>query len=338
MNYNQINDNILSTIGNTPLIKLKGPSEITGCTILGKAEYANPGQSVKDRAALSIIQKALERKDIETGGMIVEGTAGNTGIGLTIVANVLGLKTTIVIPKTQSEEKKMTLRLLGAELIEVPAVPYKDDNNYVHYSRRLAKTLAEKSSKGVFWANQFDNIDNQLAHYETTAAEIIRDTEGAIDGFICAVGTGGTLAGTAKRLREDKKNNIAIGLADPMGAALYNYYTCGDLKASNGDSIAEGIGQGRITGNLEGLKVDFVTQVDDNEALPIIFDLLYKEGICLGTSSAINILGAMRMAKELGKNKTIVTILCDYGTRYASKLYNTHFLRQKGLPLPSWLT
>ncbi|MTI09816.1 cysteine synthase A [Curvivirga aplysinae] len=325
----------LDAVGNTPLIKLKGPSEATGCTILGKAEFLNPGGSVKDRAAKAIIQDAEKKGLLKPGGVIVEGTAGNTGIGLALVGNALGYRTVIVIPETQSQEKKDMLRLAGADLREVPAVPYKDPNNYVKYSGRLAEEIAASEDNGAIWANQFDNVANRQGHYETTGPEIWTQTDGKVDGFICAVGTGGTLAGTADALRERNKN-IQIGIADPGGAALYEYYKNGELKAE-GTSITEGIGQGRITANLEGLEVDHPFRVTDSEALPIAFDLLKKEGLCLGGSAAVNVAGAMKLAKELGPGKTIVTILCDYGTRYQSKLYNPEFLKEQGLPYPEWL-
>lgn len=326
---------VLEAIGNTPLIRLKGASQATGCTILGKAEFLNPGQSVKDRAALFIIRDAERRKLLRPGGVIVEGTAGNTGIGLTLVAKALGYRTVIVIPETQSQEKKDALKLLGAELVEVPAVPYKNPNNYVRISGRLAAELAKSEPNGAIWANQFDNTVNRDAHIETTAKEIFEQTGGAVDGFICAVGSGGTLAGTGIGLR-NMKPSVKIGLADPEGAALFEYYKNGELKSS-GSSITEGIGQGRITANLEGFKPDFVYQIPDSEALDIVFDIVENEGICLGGSSGINIAGAMRLARELGPGHTIVTILCDYGNRYQSKLYNPDFLRSKGLPVPAWL-
>jgi cysteine synthase len=320
----------IAAIGNTPLIKLKKASELTGCTILGKAEFMNPGQSVKDRAALFIIRDAIARGELKPGGTIVEGTAGNTGIGITIVANAMGFKSVIVIPETQSQEKKDALRQLGAKLVEVPAVPYKNPNNYVKYSGRLAKAL------GGVWANQFDNIANRQAHIETTAPEIWNQTDGKIDGFVCAVGSGGTLAGVSLALKERNKN-VKIALADPMGAALYSYYKTGELK-SEGSSITEGIGQGRITKNLEGIIVDDAFQISDNEAIPIAFDLLEHEGLCMGGSTGVNVAGAIRLAKQLGPGHTIVTILCDFGTRYASKLFNPEFLRSKGLLVPKWLT
>jgi len=327
---------VLSVIGNTPLIRLKGASEATGCEILGKAEFLNPGQSVKDRAALYIIHDAEKKGMLRPGGVIVEGTAGNTGIGLTLVAKALGYRTVIVIPETQSQEKKDALKLLGAELVEVPAVPYRNPNNYVKVSGRLAEQLARTEPAGAIWANQFDNVANRDAHAETTAPEIWNQTEGKVDGFICAVGSGGTLAGVAMGLKA-KNPNIKIGLADPDGAALYEYYTHGELK-SEGSSITEGIGQGRITANLEGFAPDFAYRIPDSEALPIIFDLVEKEGLCLGGSTGINIAGAIRLAKDLGPGHTIVTILCDYGNRYQSKLFNPDFLKSKGLPIPAWLT
>ncbi|CAN7495229.1 cysteine synthase A [Pararhizobium sp. LjRoot238] len=327
---------VLDAIGNTPLIRLKGASEATGCTILGKAEFLNPGQSVKDRAALSIIRQAEKSGQLKPGGVIVEGTAGNTGIGLAVVAQALGYRTVIVIPETQSQEKKDAIRLLGAELVEVPAVPYKNPNNYVKLSGRLAAELAKTEPNGAIWANQFDNVANRDAHVETTAPEIWRDTDGKVDGFICAVGSGGTLAGVALGLKA-RNPNVKIGIADPEGAALYNYYANGELKSSGG-SITEGIGQGRITANLEGFTPDFAYQIPDTEAVPLVFDLIEKEGICVGGSTGINIAGAIRLAKDLGPGHTIVTILCDYGNRYQSKLFNPAFLKSKGLPVPAWLT
>ncbi|WP_275782470.1 cysteine synthase A [Pararhizobium gei] len=327
---------ILDAIGNTPLIRLKGASEATGCTILGKAEFLNPGQSVKDRAALSIIRHAEKSGELRPGGVIVEGTAGNTGIGLALVAQALGYRTVIVIPETQSQEKKDALRLLGAELVEVPAVPYRNPNNYVKLSGRLAAELAKTEPNGAIWANQFDNVANRDAHVETTAPEIWRDTDGKVDGFICAVGSGGTLAGVAEGLRA-RNPDIKIGLADPEGAALYNFYANGVLSSA-GSSITEGIGQGRITANLEGFAPDFAYLIPDHEAVPLVFDLVDKEGICVGGSSGINIAGAVRLAKDLGPGHTIVTILCDYGNRYQSKLFNPAFLKSKGLPVPAWLT
>jgi cysteine synthase A len=326
---------IIRAIGNTPLIKLKRASEETGCLVLGKAEFMNPGQSVKDRAALFIIRDALNSGRLQPGGTVVEGTAGNTGIGLALVGNALGFKTVIVIPETQSHEKKTMLRLAGAELIEVPAVPYKNPNNYVKYSGRLAEELARTGRNGAVWANQFDNVANRQGHIETTAQEIWRDLDGKIDGFICAVGTGGTLAGVSMGLKA-RNPDVVIGLADPMGAALYNYYKHGELKAE-GSSITEGIGQGRITANLEGAKIDEAYQIKDEEALPIIFGLLSDEGLCLGGSSGINVAGAIRLARDMGPGHTIVTVLADYGTRYQSRLFNPEFLRERGLPVPGWL-
>lgn len=328
-------DDLISAIGNTPLIRLNRVSTLTGCDIWGKAEFLNPGQSVKDRAALFIIHDAVKSGRLKPGGTIVEGTAGNTGIGLTLVANSLGFKSVIVIPDTQSQEKKDALRLYGAELIEVPAKPYKHPNNYIKVSGRLAEKLNRELPEGAIWANQFDNVANRRAHIETTGPEIWQQTNGRIDGFICAVGSGGTLAGVAQALRE-RNPDIKIGLADPEGAALYEYFKTGELKSA-GNSITEGIGQGRITANLEGLTVDMPYQIPDSEALPYIFDLLEHEGLCLGGSSAINIAGAVRMARELGPGHTIVTVLCDYGNRYASKIFNPEFLRGKSLPVPRWM-
>ena len=330
-----IRDNMIDAIGDTPLIKLKKASELTGCNILGKAEFMNPGQSVKDRAALQIIRDAKAKGQLKPGGTIVEGTAGNTGIGIALVANALGYKSVIVIPETQSQEKKDMLRLCGAELIEVPAVPYRDDNNYVKYSGRLAEKLASESQNGAIWANQFDNTANRDAHIMTTGPEVWSQTEGKVDGFTCAIGTGGTLAGTGMYLKE-KNAVIQIAAADPMGAAMYHWYKHGELK-SEGTSITEGIGQGRVTANLEDAPIDDAYQISDEEALPIVFDLLKHEGLCLGGSSGINIAGAMRMAQNLGPGHTIVTILCDYGTRYQSKLFNSAFLKEKNLPCPDWL-
>jgi cysteine synthase A len=331
----QIRTDLLDAIGHTPLIRLKRASEATGCEILGKAEFMNPGQSVKDRAALYIIRDALARGTLRPGGTVVEGTAGNTGIGLALVGNVLGLRTVIVIPETQSQEKKDMLRLAGAELVEVPAVPYRDPNNYVKASGRLAEKLAASEPNGAMWANQFDNIANRQAHIETTGPEIWNDTQGKVDGFVCAVGTGGTLAGIGIALKA-KNPAVTIALADPMGAALYSWYTKGELK-TEGSSITEGIGQVRVTENLVGAPVDVAYQIPDEEALPIIFDLLEHEGLCLGGSSGINVAGAIRLARRLGPGKTIVTILCDYGTRYQTKLFNPDFLRSKNLPVPGWL-
>ena len=330
----QMNSDLAESIGNTPLIKLRGASEATGCTILGKAEFMNPGQSVKDRAALFIIKDAIANGTLKPGGTIVEGTAGNTGIGLALVGASMGFKTVIVMPETQSEEKKEMLRLAGAELVQVPAVPYRNPNNFVRYSERLANELARNTNEGVIWANQFDNTANRQAHVETTGPEIWEQTDGPVDGFICAVGSGGTLAGVAQVLQP---KGVKIGIADPDGASLHNYYTKGELAMSEGSSINEGIGQIRITKNLEGLKPDYSYNIHDAEALPIVFDVLENEGLCLGGSSGVNIAGAMRLAKDLGPGHTIVTILCDYGTRYQSKLFNPTFLREKGLPVPSWL-
>jgi len=330
-----VRDGFIETIGNTPMIRLHRVSEETGCTILGKAEFLNPGSSVKDRAALYIVKDAEERGLLEPGGVIVEGTAGNTGIGLALVGNARGYRTVIVIPDTQSQEKKDMLRLCGAEVREVPAVPYKDPENYVKVSGRLADELAKTEPHGAIWANQFDNVANRRGHYETTGPEIWEQTDGTVDGFVCAVGTGGTLAGVGMFLKEQNPE-IAIGLADPLGAALYNYYAHGELKAE-GDSITEGIGQGRITANLEGAPVDVPFQITDAEALPYCFDLLKEEGLCVGTSSGINVAGAVRLAKHLGPGHTIVTVLCDFGTRYQSKMFNPEFLRSKDLPVPSWM-
>jgi cysteine synthase A len=332
----EIRKDVLDAVGNTPLIRLKQASELTGCEILAKAEFMNPGQSVKDRAALFIIQDAIARGQLRPGGTIVEGTAGNTGIGLAVIANAMGFKTAIVIPDTQSQEKKDALRLLGAQLIEVPAVPYKDPNNYVKLSGRLAEQLAKENPAGAVWANQFDNVANRQAHVEGTGPEIWAQTDGKVDGFTCAVGSGGTLGGVAIALKERNKN-IRIAAADPMGAAIYSWIKTGELKSS-GNSITEGIGQGRVTANLEGAPIDDAYQIPDEEALPIIFDLLENEGLCMGGSTGINIAAAIRMARDLGPGHIIVTILCDYGTRYQSKLFNPAFLRSKGLPTPGWLT
>jgi cysteine synthase A len=326
---------VIDAIGNTPLIRLKRASEETGCEILGKAEFMNPGQSVKDRAGLFIIRDAEKRGLLRPGGVIVEGTAGNTGIGLTVVAKALGYRTVIVIPDTQSQEKKDALRLLGAELIEVPAVPYKNPNNYVKVSGRLAEQLAKSEPNGAIWANQFDNVANREGHIRTTAEEIWQQTGGKVDGFVSAVGTGGTLAGVAIGLKA-KSVAVKIAIADPLGAALYSYYTSGELKAE-GSSITEGIGQGRITANLEGFTPDFSYQIPDEEALPIVFGLIQEEGICVGGSTGINIAGAIRLARQLGPGHTIVTVLADFGTRYQSKLFNPDFLRSKSLPVPNWM-
>jgi cysteine synthase A len=328
-----IRRNLAEAVGNTPLIRLNKASEATGCEILGKAEFLNPGQSVKDRAALFIIRDAVARGALRPGGTIVEGTAGNTGIGLALVGSSMGFRTVIVIPETQSQEKKDMLRLAGAELVEVPAAPYKNPNNYVRYSGRLAEALAKTEPNGAIWANQFDNTANRQAHIETTGPEIWEQTGGKVDGFICAVGSGGTLAGVAMALQP---KGVKIGLADPDGAALHSFYTTGELK-SEGSSITEGIGQGRITANLEGFTPDHSFNIPDSEALPVVFDLLAEEGLCLGGSSGINIAGAMRMARAMGPGHTIVTVLCDYGTRYQSKLFNPAFLKDKGLPVPEWM-
>ena len=326
---------VIDLIGNTPLIYLKEASELTGCKIYGKAEFLNPGQSVKDRAALYIIRDALDRKKLEVGGTIVEGTAGNTGIGITMVANFFGIKTVIVIPNTQAPEKKDTLRQLGAKLIEVDAVPYANPKNYVKYSATIAEQISKESGKLTYWANQFDNIINRQAHKETTAEEIWSQTDGKVDGFICSVGTGGTLAGVAEGLKS-KNKNIKIGLSDPYGSALYSYVKNNTLEME-GSSITEGIGTSRITKNFENTKVDFAYKIDDTNALNVIFKLLKNEGLCLGTSSGINVAGAIEMAKEMGPGKTIVTILCDVGSRSASKIFNVDFLKSKNLPYPNWL-
>ncbi|SLN61331.1 Cysteine synthase [Roseovarius litorisediminis] len=329
----QFAKDLAEAVGNTPLIRLRRASEQTGCEILGKCEFLNPGQSVKDRAALYIIRDAIARGELQPGGTIVEGTAGNTGIGLALVGASLGFKTVIVIPETQSQEKKDMLRLAGADLVQVPAAPYSNPNNFVRYSERLAEKLSKSEPNGAIWANQFDNVANRQAHIETTGPEIWEQTGGKVDGFICAVGSGGTLAGVGMALQP---RGVKIGIADPMGAKLYSYYTTGQLD-SEGGSIAEGIGQVRITANLEGFTPDFACQVPDEEALPIVFDLLEHEGLCMGASSGVNIAGAIRMAREMGPGHTIVTVLCDYGTRYQSKLFNPEFLREKGLPTPGWL-
>ena len=329
----KIAQNLAEAVGNTPLIRLRKVSEETGCKIYGKAEFLNPGQSVKDRAALYIIKDAIARGELKPGGTIVEGTAGNTGIGLALVGASMGFKTVIVIPETQSEEKKEMLRLAGAELVQVPAAPYRNPNNFVRYSERLARELAKTEPNGAIWANQFDNVANRQAHIETTGPEIWDQTGGKVDGFICAVGSGGTLVGTGMVLQP---KGVKIGIADPMGAGLFSYYTTGEIKMEGG-SIAEGIGQVRITKNLEGFTPDMAYQVPDEEALPYVFDLLAEEGLCLGGSSGVNIAGAVRMAREMGPGHTIVTILCDYGTRYQSKLFNPEFLHEKGLPVPEWM-
>jgi len=326
---------VVAAVGHTPLIRLRRPSEETGCTILGKAEFMNPGASVKDRAALGILTDAMESGRLKPGGTVVEGTAGNTGIGLTVLGNALGLRTVIVIPNTQSQEKKDTLRLLGAEVVEVPAAPYKNPNNYVRYSQRLAETLAATEPNGAVWANQFDNVANRDIHTKTTAAEIWDGTEGRIDGFVSAVGSGGTLGGVSRGLKA-RREGVRIALADPFGSALYSYYTTGELKAE-GSSITEGIGQGRITRNLEDAPIDTAFRISDEEALNVVFNLTREEGLCVGASSGVNVAGAMRLARELGPGHTIVTILCDSGTRYQSRLFNPGFLESKSLPVPSWL-
>ena len=330
-----VRDGFIGTIGNTPLIRLKGPSEMTGCEILGKAEFLNPGGSVKDRAAIAIVRDAEERGVLRPGGIIVEGTAGNTGIGLTLVGNALGYRTIIVMPETQSQEKKDTLRLCGADLRLVQAVPYSNPGNYIRVSERIAEEYARSHPEGAVWANQFDNVANRLGHYRTTGPEIWAQTGGRIDAFTCAVGTGGTLAGVGLALKE-KRPDVRVVLADPMGSALYNHYAHGELKAE-GNSITEGIGQGRITRNLEGAPIDDQVRVTDEEAVPLLFNLLKEEGLCLGGSSGINVMGAIKVARHLGPGHTIVTVLCDYGTRYQSKLFNPEFLRSKNLPVPDWL-
>jgi cysteine synthase A len=331
----EIRDDFTAAIGNTPLIKLRRASAATGCTILGKAEFMNPGQSVKDRAALFIIEDAVRKGELKPGGVIVEGTAGNTGIGLALVGNALGFRTVIVIPGTQSQEKKDMLRLCGAELVEVPAVPYSNPNNYVKVSGRLAEQLAKTETNGAIWANQFDNVANRRAHEETTAPEIWEQTEGRVDAFVSSVGTGGTIAGVGLELKR-RKPAVKIVLADPLGSAIFNWYAHGELRAE-GDSITEGIGQGRITRNLEGLSVDFPYQIPDRETVQTVFDLLLDEGLCLGSSSGINVAGAVRLARELGPGHTIVTVLCDSGLRYQSRLFNPQFLRSKNLPVPAWI-
>jgi cysteine synthase A len=332
----QTSDGIVGAIGNTPLIALKRASAATQCNILGKAEFMNPGQSVKDRAALFIIEDAIRKGALRPGGAIVEGTAGNTGIGLALVGNALGFRTVIVIPETQSQEKKDMLRLCGAELVEVPAVPYSNPNNYVKVSGRLAEQLAKTETNGAIWANQFDNVANRQGHIETTGPEIWNQTDGKVDGFICAIGTGGTLAGVASFLREQKRD-VVIGVADPKGAAMYNWFTHCEVKATEGGSVTEGIGLGRVTPVIDDLKTDKAYLIPDEEAVPVIFELLEHEGLCLGGSSGINVAGAIRLARELGPGHTIVTILCDHGARYQSKLFNPKFLRSKGLPVPAWL-
>ena len=332
----QISDGIVEAIGNTPLITLKRASEQTGCTILGKAEFMNPGQSVKDRAARQMILEAEKRGELKPGGLVVESTAGNTGIGLALVANTRGYRTLIVIPQTQSQEKKDMLRLCGADLIEVPAVPYSNPNNYQHIGRRLAEELRKSEPNGVLFADQWNNLDNRKAHFVSTGPEIWQQTNGAVDGFICAIGTGGTVAGVSTYLRE-KKKDIVIGIADPRGAAMYNLFAHGEVKASEGGSITEGIGLGRVTALIEDIKVDNPYLVPDEEAVPVIFDLLEHEGLCMGGSTGINVAGAIRLAKDMGPGHTIVTVLADYGSRYQSKLFNPRFLREKRLPVPDWL-
>ena len=333
----QIRNGLVETIGNTPLIKLRRASELTGCDILGKAEFMNPGGSVKDRAGRQMILEAEARGELRPGGLVVESTAGNTGIGLALVANARGYRTLIVIPDTQSQEKKDMLRLCGAELVEVPALAYGNPNNYQHVGRRLADALKKTEKNGVIFADQWNNLDNRKAHYVSTGPEIWQQTAGKIDGFICSVGTGGTIAGVSQYLREMKKD-IVIGLADPRGAGMYNLFAHGEAKASEGGSITEGIGLGRVTPIIDGLKVDKPYLIPDEEAVPIIFDLLEHEGLCLGGSSGINVAGAIRLARDLGPGHTIVTLLCDNGTRYQSKLFNPDFLRSKNLPVPAWLT
>lgn len=330
-----VRDGFIGSIGNTPLIRLRRASEATGCEILGKAEFLNPGGSVKDRAAWAIVKDAEERGLLRPGGVIVEGTAGNTGIGLALVGRARGYRSVIVIPETQSQEKKDMLRLCGADLREVPAVPYKDPGNYVHVSGRIAEELAASEPNGAIWAKQFDNVANRRGHYETTGPEIWEQTDGKLDGFVCAVGTGGTLAGVGMALKE-RNPAVKIALADPSGSALWHHYAHGSLKAE-GTSITEGIGQGRITANLEDAPIDLAFTIPDSESLPLAFDLLEQEGLCLGGSSGVNVAGAIRLARELGPGHTIVTVLCDSGTRYMSKMFNPAFLREKGLPLPGWL-
>jgi cysteine synthase len=332
----QVRNGIVAAIGNTPLIRLNRASEATGCEILGKAEFMNPGQSVKDRAARQIILEAEKRGEIRPGGLVVEGTAGNTGIGLAVVANTRNYRTVIVIPETQSQEKKDMLRMCGAQLVEVPAVPYNNPNNYQHIARRMAEELRKREPNGVLYADQWNNLDNRKAHYASTGPEIWDQTAGAVDGFICAIGTGGTIAGVSTYLRE-KKPDVVIGVADPKGAAMYNFFAHGQAKASEGGSITEGIGLGRVTRMIEDIKVDKAYLIPDEEAIPIIFDLLEHEGLCLGGSTGINVAGAIRLAKDLGPGHTIVTILADYGTRYQSKLFNPAFLRSKNLPVPDWM-
>ncbi len=332
-----IRDGILDAIGNTPLIKLRRASEETGCTILGKAEFMNPGQSVKDRAGRQMILGAEERGELKPGGLVVEATAGNTGIGLALVANARGYRTVIVIPETQSQEKKDMLRLCGAELVEVPALPYANPNNYQHVGRRLAEELRKSEPNGVLFADQWNNLDNRKAHYLSTGPEIWEETEGKVDGFICSIGTGGTIAGTSMYLKEQSPD-VVIGVADPKGAAMYSLFTTGEPKVSEGGSVTEGIGLARVTPIIADIKVDKAYLIPDEEAVPIVFDLLEHEGLCMGGSTGINVAGAIRLAKDMGPGHTIVTVLCDYGTRYQSKLFNPDFLRSKNLPVPDWLT
>ena len=331
----KIQTSVLDAIGNTPLIKLRRASLETGCAILGKAEFLNPGQSVKDRAALAIVKDAEAKGQLRPGGVIVEGTAGNTGIGLALIGAAKGYRVIVVMPKTQSQEKKDAVVALGAELVEVDPAPASSDNHYPKVARRIAEEKAQSEPNGAVWANQFDNIANRQGHIDTTAPEIWRDTDGKVDGFICAVGSGGTLGGVSMGLKA-KNKNVVIGIADPGGAALYNWYKHGELKA-DGESITEGIGQGRVTANLEGVVVDEAFRVEDRDWLPVLYNLIEEEGLCVGGSSALNVLGAMRLAKQLGPGKTIVTMLCDYGNRYMSKLFNPEFLRSRQLPTPPWM-
>jgi len=331
-----IRDGFSESVGNTPLIKLRKLSEQTGCTILGKAEFLNPGGSVKDRAGLYMILDAEERGELKPGGVVVEGTAGNTGIGLALAGNARGYRTVILMPDTQSQEKKDMLRLCGAEVHEVPAVPFKNPNHYVHQAERMAEELSKTEPNGVIYANQWDNLANRGAHIKTTGPEIWKQTDGTVDGFVCAIGTGGTLSGVGQFLKEQNPN-IKIGLADPKGACMYEYFKNGEIKATEGGSISEGIGQGRVTGNVDGTPIDFPYSIPDSEALPLVFDALKEEGLCLGSSTAINLAGAKRLAEDLGPGHTIVTVLCDGGQRYQSKLFNPDFLKEKGLPAPGWL-
>ena len=329
-------DGFSESVGNPPLIKLRKLSEQTGCTILGKAEFLNPGGSVKDRAGLYMILDAEERGELKPGGVVVEGTAGNTGIGLALAGNARGYRTVILMPDTQSQEKKDMLRLCGAEVHEVPAVPFKNPNHYVHQAERMAEELSKTEPNGVIYANQWDNLANRGAHIKTTGPEIWKQTDGTVDGFVCAIGTGGTLSGVGQFLKEQNPN-IKIGLADPKGACMYEYFKNGEIKATEGGSISEGIGQGRVTGNVDGTPIDFPYSIPDSEALPLVFDALKEEGLCLGSSTAINLAGAKRLAEDLGPGHTIVTVLCDGGQRYQSKLFNPDFLKEKGLPAPGWL-